>query len=228
MNEQHHDAHPEQKPELPAHLRTAVTTAVDHWLRWLAVWSPATQRTRSYVCRKCLGSPLADAAGLSEECPHQVKHALIMRLHRIIDREVDRYVETFLPALHRELEEDKLWKPRSYDPRSNMPPEAEGLDVDPLPEPDQPFLFTLEELAEADASQDPMLPRPPLTAEEKQQLRIEIQQADQASVAVGQAVCFAVAEHKGRIQNALHVFVEPQVQKLLDELSTHLFDPPTS
>ncbi|MGO1435032.1 MAG: spermidine/putrescine ABC transporter substrate-binding protein [Canibacter sp.] len=203
----------------------AVNVAVDHWLRWVAKWQPGSQRTRSNLCRKCTGSPLVQAAGIKGDVPHQVTHALVSRLHRIIDRTVDDYTERHLTALHAELEGESLWKAPAFDPTEGLEPEYDGVDVDPLPDSEvQPFLFTLQGLAE-ETTPEPALPRPPLSADEKAQLRRDIDAADQIAVSAGQQVCFAVAEHRSRISSAITHFVEPQIQDLLSELSRHL-EPP--
>lgn len=203
----------------------AVTVAVDQWLRWVAVWRPGRQRTRPRVCRKCTGSPLVTAAGIAEGVPHQVTHALVSRLHRIIDRTVDEFTKNNLSALHAELEEESIWKAPGFDPSAGLEPEFDGVELDPLPDSDeQPFLFTLEGLAQ-ETTPEPALPRPPLNAEEKAQIRRDIEAADQVAISAGQQVCFAVAEHRDRITSAITHFVEPQIQDLLSELSRHL-EPP--
>jgi hypothetical protein len=205
----------------------AVVNAVDAWLRWVATWKPGTQRTRGRLCRKCTGSPFVQASGLATypDVPHQVTHALVSRMHRIIDRTVDEYTEHELPALHAELEGSNMWQKKGFDPTADLAPEYEGLDVDPEPEShEQPFLFTLGELAEKD-SPEPPLPRPPLSAGEKAQIKQDIDRADNVASDTGRLICFALAHHKGRITRAIDRFVEPQIQSLLDELSKHL-EPP--
>ncbi|WP_105804986.1 spermidine/putrescine ABC transporter substrate-binding protein [Leucobacter massiliensis] len=202
-----------------------VTGAVDAWLRWLPGWSPGTHRGRARLCRRCTGSPLLTAAGIGADVPHQVTHALVSRMQRIIDRRVDEFTERELPTLHAELTGAELWRSGGYDPAAGLAPEYEGLDPDPEPvEGEQPFLFTLAGLAE-ETRPEPPLPRPPLSAEEKQRLRREIELADRCAEEAGRAVCFALVSHRPRIQTAITRFVEPQVQALLDELSRHL-EPP--
>ena len=71
----------------------------------------------------------------------------------------------------------------------------------------------------------PPLPRPPLSSEEKRRLRLEIELADRVAGDVGQRLCFALTEHRPRVQAAVQRFVEPQIQALLDELTKHL-EPP--
>lgn len=218
-------AHPEgltldEHPEI----HRAVMVAVDDWLRWVAKWTPSSQRIRPRVCRKCTGSPFVKAAGLESDVPHQVTHALIARMHRIIDRAVDDYTQAHLPTLQAELDGESMWKSGGFDPAENRDPEFDGLDVDPEPEAGQPFLFTMSGLAEETAP-EPALPRPPLSAKEKQQLRADIERADQVAAQAGRLACFALAEHQGRITSAIDNFVEPRIQELLDELSQHL-EPP--
>ena len=129
-----------------------------------------------------------------------------------------------MPLLHAELTDD-VWQASGYDPRAGLPPEYDGLDIDPEPaDAQQPFLFTLAGLAEASQPDEP-LPRPPLTAEEKQQLRAEIEQAEMCAEQVGQEICFLLVEHRDRITAAIHTFVEPQIQVLLSELTRQL-EPP--
>jgi hypothetical protein len=82
----------------------------------------------------------------------------------------------------------------------------------------------MAELAEQ-SRPEPPLPRPPLSAEEKQRLRREIEQADRYADDVGRQLCFALAGHRPRIQTAVARFVEPQIRAMLDELSRHL-EPP--
>ncbi len=165
------------------------------------------------------------AAGLTGDVPHQVLHALVSRLHRIIDRRVDEYTEQQLPALHAELSQEALWQTGGYDPAAGLAPEYEGLSPDPEPDDQaQPFLFTLSGLA-ADTRPEPPLPRPPLSAAEKQQLREQIGQADEFAAECGRAVCFALMTHRDRITAAVDRFIEPQIATLLSELSEGL-EPP--
>ncbi len=201
-----------------------VGAAVDAWLRWLPSWQPATHRGRTRMCRRCTGSPILAAAGISADVPHQVVHALTTRMQRIIDRAVDEFTEQELPTLHAELSGEQLWNAGGYAPGDGLDPEYDGVDLDPEPEDGQPFLFTMAGLA-ADTQPEPALPRPPLTAEEKRRLRAEIELADQCAHDVGQRVCFALVAHRARLQHAVQRFVEPQIQALLDELSRHL-EPP--
>lgn len=205
----------------------AVTAAVDAWLRWLPRWSPGTHRGRARPCRRCVGSPLVLAAGIGQDTPHQVTHALVSRMHRIIDRAVDEFTTAQLPHLAAELRQAEDWRVRGYDPAAGLPAEYDGVTLDPDPEPgDQPFLFTLGGLAAETAPPQP-LPRPPLSAAEKAALRAEIERADACAIDAGNRVCFALAEHRPRVVRAIEVFVEPQVAELLAELSKHL-EPPSS
>ena len=176
------------------------------------------------MCRRCTGSPVLDAAGISGTVPHQVTHALASRMQRIIDRMVDEYIEAQLPVMHAELQGEAIWSAGGYQPDAGLDPEYDGLDLDPEPEGEQPMLFTMAGLAEQ-SRPEPPLPRPPLSAEEKQQLRREIELADQYTNDIGAQLCFALSEHRGRITAAVLRFVEPQIQALLDELSQHL-EPP--
>lgn len=202
-----------------------VNAAVDAWLRWVPSWKPGTHRGRSRLCRRCTGSPLLAAAGLTSDVPHQVTHALVSRMQRIIDKRVDEFTAAQLPALHDELAGEELWRSGGYDPAEGLAPEYEGLDPDPEPdEGEQPFLFTLAGLA-AESRPEPPLPRPPLSAEEKQRLRREIELADAHAEETGREVCFALMTHRQRIEAAIQRFVEPQIQAMLDELSQHL-EPP--
>lgn len=201
-----------------------VDAAVDAWLRWLPSWEPGTHRGRSRMCRRCTGSPVLAAAGIAGEAPHQVAHALSSRMQRIIDRAVDEYTERELPALHAELSGEQLWHTGGFEPGAGLDPEYDGVDLDPEPDDEQPFLFTLAGLAEQ-SRPEPPLPRPPLSAEEKQRIVREIELADRFAEDAGQRLCFALATHRPRIEAAVQRFVEPQIQALLEELSRHL-EPP--
>lgn len=201
-----------------------VDSAVDSWLRWVPTWQPGTHRGRSRMCRRCTGSPVLQAAGIAGTVPHQVAHALTSRMQRIIDRAVDDYTERELPALQAELSGEQLWNAGGFEPSAGLDPEYEGLDLDPETDEDQPFLFTMAGLAE-ETKPEPPLPRPPLNAEEKQRLIREIELADRFAEDAGQQLCFALAEHRDRIQAAVERFVEPQIQAMLEELSRHL-EPP--
>lgn len=202
-----------------------VDAAVDAWLRWVPGWSPGTHRGRARLCRRCTGSPILAAAGVSNDVPHQVTHALVSRMQRIIDRRVDEFTEQELPALHAELTGAELWQSGGYDPAAGLAPEYEGLDPDPEPaDGEQPFLFTLAGLAE-ETRPEPPLPRPPLSVEEKQRLRREIELADRCAEEAGREVCFALVTHRSRIQAAIQRFVEPQIRAMLDDLSRNL-EPP--
>lgn len=199
--------------------------AVDAWLAWVPKWEPAGYRARSRICRRCTGSPVLIASGIPEGTPHQVTHALVSRIQRIVDRLVDEYTAEQLPMLHAELGGADLWRVGGYDPAAGLDPEYDGLDPDPEPtEASQPFLFTMAGLA-AELQPEPPLPRPPLSAEEKDQLRREINLADLRAADVGNEVCFSLMAHRPRIETAIDRFVEPQVRAVLDELSRHL-EPP--
>lgn len=202
-----------------------VSAAVDSWLRWLPSWSPGTHRGRSKMCRRCTGSPVLAAAGLESDVPHQVSHALVSRMQRIIDRAVDQYTEHELPTLHAELSGEEIWNAGGFEPGTGLDPEYEGVDLDPEGDEAQPFLFTMAELAEQ-TKPEPPLPRPPLSSEEKRRIRIEIELADRYAQDIGQRMCFALADHRPRVQAAVQRFVEPQVQALLDEL-TRTLEPPS-
>lgn len=202
-----------------------VSVAVDSWLRWVPSWTPGTHRGRAKLCRRCTGSPILAAAGMPEGTPHQVTHALVSRMQRIIDKWVDDYTASELPALQAELTGEELWRSKGYDPVAGLEPEYDGIDPDPeLDEGEQPFLFTLTGLAE-ETKPEPPLPRPPLSSEEKQQLRREIQLADTCAEEAGSEVCFALVGHRPRIEAAVHRFVEPQIQAIIEDLSRHL-EPP--
>lgn len=203
-----------------------VIAAVESWMRWLPTWQPGSHRARARVCRRCVGSPIVIAAKIPDDVPHQVTHALVARMQRIIDKTVDEYTEKNLPHLHSELTSSEQWHaPAAYKPAEGLPPEYDGIDLDPEPyAEDQPFLFTFAELSR-DPMLPPPLPRPPLTSAEKASLRQEIELADHCALETGQQVCFALSEHAPRINSAIQRFVEPQIQHLLDELSQAL-EPP--
>ena len=210
-----------------------VREAVDAWLRWLPRWTVGTARGRTRVCRTCFGSPVATAAGFDHEVPHAVQHALLSRLRGVVDDEVDVYTTRNLPLVDRELRRAAHPGGQGYQPQEGLAPEFQGLDLDPEPEPGQPFLFTLTELAGApvdDAGEHPpaAVPEPTEYSDEaKVALRRELELADEHARSVGTAVCFALLEHRLRIADAVERLVEPQVEALLDELSQTLDVPGT-
>lgn len=210
---------------VPADLAERVSHAVAEWSAWVPDWRPPLHRGRSRVCRRCTGSPVLAAAGLSRAVPHQVSHALTVRIERIVEEAVDRFTEADLPLLHAELLGEQLWSPSRFSPHAGLPPELDGLDLDPEPEDGQPYLFTLAELAADLGPEEAVLPRPPLTEAEKHALRREIEQADLCADAVGREVCFVLLQHQTHISQTIARFVEPQIQALLDTLSLALDSP---
>ncbi|GAA3581453.1 hypothetical protein GCM10022198_00760 [Klugiella xanthotipulae] len=202
-----------------------VSAAVDAWLRWLPRWEPSSFRSRGRLCRRCYNSPMVRAAGMDVDVPHQVQHALVSRLQRIIDKMVNEYTEAHLPLLQQELAEaEAIRTPAGYHPTEGLDPEYEGIELDPEPDPGQPFLFTLASMAEE--VPPPPDPRPPLTEEQKVALRADMVRADRCAQGAGQEVCRAVATHSGRIRHAIATCVEPQIQAMLDELTNSLEFPP--
>jgi len=210
-----------------------VRSSVDAFLRWLPRWEIGTSKARTRVCRLCLGSPVATAAGFDHDVPHAVQHALLSRMRVIIDEEVDEYTARNLPMVSRELSKTTRHQDHGgYRPDEGLALEFQGLEIDPEPEPGQPFLFTLAELAEEDRSQAPELPAeddpaPPSTYsdEAKAALRTELELADDHARQVGTAVCLALVEHRRRIADAIDRLVEPQIDELLAELSQALENP---
>ncbi|MFC4222614.1 spermidine/putrescine ABC transporter substrate-binding protein [Lysinibacter cavernae] len=199
-----------------------VDAAVAAWLEWLPRWTPGSFRSRARICRRCYQSPILASAGLSHDVPHQVQHALVVRLQKIIDKTVDEFTTASLPGLRLELDAaDALKQKAGYRPNDGLDPEYDGLELDPEPEPGQPFLFTLEGLA---SPLDKQIndPRPPLTDDQKAELRSEMALADECAVVTGQRVCGAVKIHAPRIRLAVETFVEPQIQSMLDELTNSL------
>lgn len=205
-----------------------VRDAVDAWLRWLPRWTIGTSRARTRVCRVCFGSPVATAAGFDHEVPHAVQHALLNRLRVVVDDAVDVYTTRNLPLVDRELRRAERPGDQGYQPQEGLALEFQGLDLDPEPEPDQPFLFTLAELTGAptgEAGERPPSPPPAPTEysdEAKAALRRELELADEHARSVGTAVCFALLEQRERIADAVERLVEPQVEALLAELSQTL------
>lgn len=176
-------------------------------------------------CRRCTGSPITQAAGLTTDVPHQVTHALVSRMQRVIDRTVDEYTAAYLPVLQAELEGEQLWKAGEYDPTAGLDAEYDGLDQDPVIEDgEQPYLFTLSELA-ASSKPAPPLPRPPLNPTEKEQLTVEISLADRCAADTGTEICFMLFAQQSRITSAIQRFVDPQIELLLEELSRNLEQP---
>lgn len=202
-----------------------VADAIAAWMRWIPRWEPPVHRGRARICRRCTGSPLIHAAGIPEATPHQVTHALVSRMQKIIDRRVDEFTEAALPALYAELQGAEAWAAGGYDPRAGLAPEFEGLDPDPEPgDAAQPFLFTMGELAEQ-ARGSAHLPRPPLTREEREQLHKDLAVADRVAGDTGRAVCAALVAYRSEVSAAIARFVEPQVEALLEQLAKHL-EPP--
>lgn len=209
-------------------LEGQVRTAVDAWLRWLPRWRIGTARARTRVCRVCFGSPVAVAAGFDGDVPHAVQHALLNRLRHIVDDEVDSYTTRNLPLVTRELRRAAEVGVDGYRPDEGLALEFDGLDVDPEPEPGQPFLFTLEGLAAEEAARhavDGVDDEPEFSDEAKAALRRELALADEHAQSVGTALCFAVVAQRERIADAVDRLVEPQVEELLAELSRTL-EPP--
>lgn len=210
-------------------LESEVLAAVEAWLRWLPRWRPQTHRGRTVVCRRCFGSPLLAAAGIEQDTPHGVQHGLSTRLKTIVDRAVSDYTDKNLPVLQTELDQQAARnRARTYRPAEGLEPEYEGLPLDPEPQPGAPFLFTLSGMEQDSAKEVPALP--PLSDEAKAALRHEISLADDYANLVGREVCRALLSHRVTIRAAVAELVEPQIEAMLEELSTSLdapFDPGT-
>jgi hypothetical protein len=209
-----------------------VRNAVDAFLRWLPRWSIGTSKARTRVCRLCLGSPVAAAAGFDHDVPHTVQHALLSRMRVIVDEAVDDYTAKNLPLVSRELAKSSEPEEAGYRPEEGLALEFQGLEIDPEPDPGQPFLFTLGELAAEDRTLAspagaPQDPEPPtvFSEEAKNALRTELELADEHARLVGTAVCLALVEHRRRIADAVDRLVEPQIDELLAELSQSLENP---
>ncbi|KFF59017.1 spermidine/putrescine ABC transporter substrate-binding protein [Cryobacterium sp. MLB-32] len=202
---------------------------VDNWLRWLPRWHPGTHRTRARLCRQCFGSPVIAAAGLTEDVPHAVQHALAMRMKIVVDASVDEYTEQHLPLLSRELRLDEVRRARRvYRPTEGLDPEHRGLDLDPPTPKDSPYLFTFGELAglpNPDDSDELDVPAPPLSADEKAAVLREVAIADAYAAEAGRRLCVELARHRLRMRAAVAEFVEPQVQALLADLESTLDSP---
>ncbi|PJJ65711.1 spermidine/putrescine ABC transporter substrate-binding protein [Compostimonas suwonensis] len=203
-----------------------VSHAVDLWIRWLPRWHPASVATRSRLCRRCFGSPVIAAAGLADDVPHAVQHAFSTRMKRIVDDAVESYTSKNLPLLSRELRDlDRRSAALPYRPREGLDPEYDGLDIDPEPLAGQPFLFTLDELAEDEAAEAQLAPQTELTPEEKSALRLEIRLADEYANEIGALVCRELAGHRVRIVEAVDTYVEPQIAQLIADLAVELDSP---
>ncbi|MFD1714140.1 spermidine/putrescine ABC transporter substrate-binding protein [Amnibacterium flavum] len=209
-----------------ASIESRVSAVVDAWLAWLPRWSPSLARARARVCRKCLGSPVIAAAGLGD-APHQVQHALVSRIHAIVDADVAAFTASELPLLDAELDRNEAERraSRPYRPEEGLDHEFEGLGIDPEPVPGEPYLFTLAGLAEAEAAPVPSAQKPPLDEESKARLRHEISLADDRAAQVGQAACLALVDHRGRIAAAVHEVVAPQIEALMSDLGMGLDAP---
>lgn len=205
-------------------LETTVGQAVDAWLRWLPRWHPAAHRGRTRICRRCIGSPILTAAGLATDVPHQVQHGLATRMKTIVDNVVAEYTERNLPLLRAELRDADLRQAqRSYRPDEGLDPEFDGLQLDPDPDPEQPYLFTLTELGESHGRSAP--PPPPLSDEAKEALRTEIALADQCANETGRRICELLIGYRRVIHDGVERYVEPQVAALLDDLALELDSP---
>ncbi|AWB87202.1 spermidine/putrescine ABC transporter substrate-binding protein [Mycetocola zhujimingii] len=207
-------------------LDTRVSQAVDAWLEWLPRWRPSTHRGRTRLCRRCFGSPVMAAVGLDRDVPHTVQHGLSTRIKAIVDEVVDEYTERNLPLLQRELKAAEESKARSYRPDRGLEPEYDGLPVDPDPVPGEPYLFTLAGLAGQEVAEPEAVPAP-LSEEEKSALRTEIRLADECAIHAGKLVCLAIAPHRERILAAVALYVEPQIEALLADLTLELDSPPS-
>ena len=220
-------------------IESRVNHEVENWLRWITRWRPATHHGRARLCRQCFGSPIVVAAGLAVDVPHVVQHALSMRMKIVIDASVDEYTEGHLPLLAHELNlSERRQSAQAYRPTEGLDPEFHGLDLDPQPAADAPYLFTFSELADqhaADLAPEPgeptpeepaaQQPLPALTPEEKAALRVEVGLADEFATQVGRRVCAQLRQQQPRILAAIAQYVEPQVQALLADLESTLDSP---
>jgi hypothetical protein len=207
-------------------IESRVSHEVDNWLRWLPRWRPGTHRGRSRLCRTCFGSPVIAAAGLATDVPHAVQHALAMRVKLVIDAAVDEYTERTLPLLSRELRLNEERKAAaSFRPTEGLEPEYKGLDLDPPPASEAPYLFTFAELARPDQASAAVAAPPPLTPEEKSAIRAELKLADEFAALIGNRVCAELARHRHRMRRAVADHVEPWVLALLADLDTALDSP---
>jgi hypothetical protein len=225
-------------------IESRVNNEVENWLSWITRWRPATHRGRARLCRQCFGSPIVASAGLAVDVPHVVQHALSMRMKIVIDASVDEYTERNLPLLAHELNlSERRQSAQAYRPAEGLEPEFRGLDLDPQPAADAPYLFTFSELADLDPPVSPPVapdpdsvsdpdesaaapePLPPFTPEEKAVLRVEIGIADEFATLVGQRVCAQLRQQQARLLKAIAEYVEPQVQALLADLDSTLDSP---
>lgn len=165
------------------------------------------------------------AVGLDHDVPHAVQHGLSTRIKSIVDDIVDDYTQRNLPLLQRELREAEERRARQYRPDRGLDPEYDGLPVDPEPVAGEPYLFTLAGLAGEEPSDDDT--PAPLSDEEKAALRTEIRLADECAIHAGKLVCIAIEAHRERIQEAVALYVEPQVEALLADLTLELDSPPS-
>lgn len=198
--------------------------AVEAWLRWVPRWEPATHRGRVAPCRRCLGSPILSAVGISGNVPHGVQHGLSTRIKTIVDHAVAEYTARNLPMLQAELDQQAARnRSRSYRPSEDLAPEFEGMPLDPEPVPGAPFLFTIAGLADDEVTELP--PLPPLSDEAKAALRQEVGLADEYANMVGREICTILLRHRLNVQAAISQHVEPQIEALLTELTNSLDSP---
>jgi hypothetical protein len=166
-----------------------------------------------------------------------------MRMRIVIDASVDEYTERNLPLLAHELNlSERRESAQAYRPAEGLEPEFRGLDLDPQPAADAPYLFTFAELADQqppDADPKPALPSadeheqhpaaspdlPPLSPAEKAALTAQMRLADEFATQVGLRVCAELAQQRPRLLAAIAQFVEPQVQALLADLESTLDSP---
>lgn len=206
---------------------TEVRLKIEAWLHWLPKWEPGTGLSRARPCRKCLGSPFIVASGMGLETPHTVKHALVMRLNQLLTKEVDRYIQLNLPLMFQELQQDEVRRSKlPYRPTEGLDPEFEGLELDPPDNPQEPFLFTIAELASQMAQHELDLKPPPLSEEKKQAIKKELELSDRFTAIVGNRICDELRLHQKTVQGAVDTFVEPQIRRLLSQLQDELSFPP--
>lgn len=170
-----------------------------------------------------------------------------MRMKLVIDAAVDEYTDKNLPLLRREMRmADERKAQESYRPTEGLDPEYKGLELDPPAAPGAPYLFTFDELARSagpgtgpgangdpdgspaddDVSEAPVpASPPPLSAEEKAAIRVELKLADDYANQVGKLICAELLTYQPSIVEAVATYVEPQVQALLADLESTLDSP---
>lgn len=220
----------QQSPLPPFDLAGAVAEQVAAWQRWVASWQLQHVRTKSRVCANCVsGAQFVMGAAFDTGVPHPVKHALVSRMHRVANKRLSDVVEVVLPEFHREQGRYmSSLQSSEYDPRASLAPEYDGVELDPLPAANEPFLFTLEEFAAAStAGEEP--PFEFLIAGQSPQQQQRLARAKHVRDVIHYNICKQLAtglvSHRAAIKQTLETHVTWQVEADIARLMEHLETP---